>query len=1137
MNKLDGFDILSRASGEISVLAEQCDIDWSALCSQISHQQTVYKRGIAIDKKSRGKVCAFVNFNISDKGYESVTITFNSFRNGGKTAKFSSYEWKKDNGYFNKDIAHIEPAAKKVIHIAKPKKSDTNKFNGKMQRFNAAKAIFDNLPVLTDVAGTYFDRKGFKIENITNTGIEFKRGYDNRGGFIRYALRNEKQAITGFQSIYDASFIDYEGVSRDKDFIFYPVLTEENELKTLKKGSYAFLGKPKSKDDLLFCAEGLATGISVFIATGTPCVICLDAGNIAPVVNSLSEQGYGNLTIAADNDIKEKNAGNVGIYQALKSVRYTDIKIVIPTMNGKKCDFDDLRSEKGIEEVILQLANNRIPTYSRDSLEHHCALIKYAPSNQLEGCVTRACSYAARYQITTVTEYRSVYKRIKSAAKDRNFDKGNGIRHWLRKYFNKKLDEIKAENQITDFSDVTCHDFTGKNNTAIANKIISIGKGIFIDNRPMATGKTDLMKLIADYHLNRVKNNGKAKYADIKQYHFDNGGNAKEWDKISNNPKLFKTLEDEINLQRTTVASESKKTVYVCHRISLTSSASERLELTYYDDIQSNETTQSLAVCVNSMPKHEVSETVKVLFIDEARQNIEHTLNGTVHNRLGVDAELKAAIQNADLVIFADADFNDFTLNWIKSIANKPIHAITQNTVKTNKTLLELGNSNAVLIHAKESLKKGQNVWLSTDSMKQASKADIHLKSPDVMDKDTLEAIMSELINGSGISDDDVLLVHSENKGDVRQAAFLKNPNEESKKYRLIIHTPVISSGISITNSHFQSVYAIFCNVLSPNEMLQTIARVRTAKEIFVCFKSNHPKDRPTNNKDLLDGHTIKVGRFNSDKFITEYDEFDRLRLEQIATKNAALNDYRRYFIILAQLKGYSFKQYDLTRWTISGLGKAATAQKINQIFTASEIDADIAAAIDLKSSPTQQETDCLHRYKVTQMTGKSHSDVDEVDIAFYMDNGLSKISNFELVNADVTELKDSDIANHNTRDKLSSKTSKNYIFQCIVSKLLGKRVNARGVQGLCKFLQEHHKELASNNMGNYAKLHKYPIKQMNDFLKKIGYELVLDVNSKNTEQSWRFQPNPLVESYAKNRAEIADYKLQTVNSLKMALS
>jgi hypothetical protein len=59
----------------------------------------------------------------------------------------------------------------------------------------------------------------------------------------------------------------------------------------------------------------------------------------------------------------------------------------------------------------------------------------------------------------------------------------------------------------------------------------------------------------------------------------------------------------------------------------------------------------------------------------------------------------------------------------------------------------------------------------------------------------------------------------------------------------------------------------------------------------------------------------------------------------------------------------------------------------------------------------------------------------------------LAKISNFELIHADVMALKNSDQANHNTRDKLSCKTSKYYLFETVINGLEGKRINASGAR------------------------------------------------------------------------------------------
>jgi hypothetical protein len=274
-----------------------------------------------------------------------------------------------------------------------------------------------------------------------------------------------------------------------------------------------------------------------------------------------------------------------------------------------------------------------------------------------------------------------------------------------------------------------------------------------------------------------------------------------------------------------------------------------------------------------------------------------------------------------------------------------------------------------------------------------------------------------------------------------------------------------------------------------------------------------------TNLQDLIEGQIIKVGRFNPDKFITEYDDFDRLRLQQIATRNAALNDYMSYFKILSQLKGYRFEMLDMTKHKISGLSKAAKEQKIVQVLDAEQKDKDQAAAIDSKTNLTQKESDELHRFNVTQLTGKAHEAIDDVDVDFYLNNGLSILSNFELLATDVAKLKEADNANHATRDKLASKTSKQIFFKSIVESLEDKKFNATAARTACEILQENHKELAANKLGNYKKVSKRPLKQLSDFLKIFGYELVLVEQKSSGERWYQIQPNALVKAYAENRA------------------
>jgi hypothetical protein len=665
---------------------------------------------------------------------------------------------------------------------------------------------------------------------------------------------------------------------------------------------------------------------------------------------------------------------------------------------------------------------------------------------------------------------------------------------YIRYFVARKIKEISKANGIESIPDnVTVHNCTGKTNAEIQADIKKAANAIWIDTRAMGAGKTELMAGIA----NAVK-----AYA------------------MANN--IYKQLS------------------YIAHRTALIKDASNRLTLDYYENIDwyNGERNATLATTANSMINHKVADNVNVLFIDEGRQTLEHVLNGTCDKRLAVFNELENAIKNAGLVLIADADFNQFTLDWICSIANKPIHLITDDVKPTGKKIIELKTNADLFIHAKDALLNNNNVWITTDSKSKAENMEEFLNS------------LNDEINGAGcalnrlltdkalnLTADDVLLVTSENKADARQAAFLANPNEESKKYRVIIHTPVISSGVSITNGHFKNVYAIFCNVTAPNEMLQTIARVRTVTEIFCTFKTGYVKNRATHLQDLIDGETIKRGRFSSP--VLELTPFDIMRLEQVVNKNKALNDFKPYFFLLASQKGYEvipcqddIEQSETALKLEADLKKISHAVKersINSIIDAEIIDKTEHDRLDKLSATTQEQTNAIKRYTVALMTGKdatldSDNDITPNDVDFIIFNkGAGIVANYELLAAKIDDLKIQDNVNHLSRDKLASRTSKHLLFKTVVDRierLKDSTFNSATAGYICEFLQDNHQELAANGLGNYKHVSRYPVKQLTAFLAKIGYEVKQASQNEQGQRFYKMTVNEQVKGYALARAE-----------------
>jgi len=339
--KLSGFDILDADHSEITAAASAECINWDACSEQINQGQTECNKGIAIDRAYNGKVMLWLTFYTSKKGQEYPVITFHNFKDGTKGVLFNGHRWQKEQQGFD--------VPKAIINKPRPKKIDTNR-QYKINRFVKSKNQFSALPVVTDTTGTYLEPKGFAIDDLPPS-FEIKRGYDNRGGFIAYALRGKDGLTTGYQKIYDAKFTDNDGVTRDKDFTFLP---------NAKNGSYAILGQAIGNE--INIAEGLATAISIYVATGKPVAICLDAGNMIHVATALKET-FSIINLMADNDITD-GRGNVGLYSAIKAAQAVGASVIYPEMGGKKCDFNDLHLSLGIEEVEKQIRFNHLDTSS-----------------------------------------------------------------------------------------------------------------------------------------------------------------------------------------------------------------------------------------------------------------------------------------------------------------------------------------------------------------------------------------------------------------------------------------------------------------------------------------------------------------------------------------------------------------------------------------------------------------------------------------------------------------------------------------------------------------------------------------------------------------------------------------------------
>jgi len=105
--------------------------------------------------------------------------------------------------------------------------------------------------------------------------------------------------------------------------------------------------------------------------------------------------------------------------------------------------------------------------------------------------------------------------------------------------------------------------------------------------------------------------------------------------------------------------------------------------------------------------------------------------------------------------------------------------------------------------------------------------------------------------------------------------AFFKDPNSESLKYDIVISSPSITTGISITNNHFKRVCGFFSvHIVDKNTLLQMLNRVRTIDNHYVHFDCYYgTEDNPVSEKQLNPLPKVEVTDFisSANNILNEY--------------------------------------------------------------------------------------------------------------------------------------------------------------------------------------------------------------------------------------------------------------------------
>ncbi len=262
------------------------------------------------------------------------------------------------------------------------------------------------------------------------------------------------------------------------------------------------------------------------------------------------------------------------------------------------------------------------------------------------------------------------------------------------------------------------------------------------------------------------------------------------------------------------LATESK-VVKVGHRISLERNASQVINLSFLNDLDSvngrffNRKEQRfltdleagrVSLCFESLLKIKVQDVENGdLILDEADQSLRSLLTSTTCRKDGKRPILlkhfETLVKAAKRIILLSADLGDREINYICRLRGEPPSMILLNKYKRPRgdlRFLDCGNDSVAIAEILTKAKAGHKLLIPIDSLTRA-KAIARLLSP---------------IVGS----DKIFNFNSQTSGSPEGLEFASDPDKFLQTYKpqIAIITPSGFTGLSMTKGYFDEVYGLF---------------------------------------------------------------------------------------------------------------------------------------------------------------------------------------------------------------------------------------------------------------------------------------------------------------------------------------
>ncbi len=625
---------------------------------------------------------------------------------------------------------------------------------------------------------------------------------------------------------------------------------------------------------------GLADGVSVHLATQSPVIVVVGEGNAPKIVRAILAK-HPELKLTAALD--NDPAGRAACHR-------TRLNWTVPTHHN---DWSDVRQADGLGAVAEQLAatNTPLPVFDARDLKqaeldapYDKCLIALGKAANAQDAANIALSIAMRFVMRTPVfmDAQQIAKDLITHSTLLHVDTVSNIKS--------RMDWINENRRKTALSSVSIHPSLKTRHTYIPiNSVdeIDINKldGHTLLKAPMASGKTQAI----------------------------------------------------LAPLATTCREIKAPTLAVCHRQTLAREMTNRLGTDHYQDIplELSGITNSLTTCIDSLIKPKLlsmAGRAEVLMVDEASQVLrsiygKHT---QMQESKHVGNKLRGVIEQAELGIYADADLNSATVRYIESCRPEgerlTIYEVAPPKDNGKTVNIITGKNPKVPLIARivAAIRAGERVIVATDSLPAT--------------KLIAEAVRQEV--------DDVrsFVINSDTSGNKEQQKFLEDADKESELYQMVVHSPSISSGVSIQTTQFDHGFGYFCGVITPSDAIQMLARARMLRYWDVAIQPNN------SNRSKIQSERLLLAAAEEVTGLTTGD-YDRLVAQHEADDNTAKADFAAGMF-----------------WQLEHAGFTVTTERNDQQDTGilkdlrSVIDEEHTQAILSARDITEEENETLRR-------------------------------------------------------------------------------------------------------------------------------------------------------------------------------